>query len=159
MNHGLFRALLDPTMKMRLPGSGMLLAWALCACAANGGKGAGPDYGFPGTRLQYALLTGDSEILRRDFRMNPERSPLERAVAGLALPFSAATEAAFWPVRYGLAASLEDSAEREADASPRVPAKPPEAPEPQKSPVRERPRIKSPAAGPPRRLSPPDSLD
>ncbi len=52
---------------------------------------------FHDTRLQYALITGDDETLRRDFDMKLSPSWAERTAAGVALPFSAASEAVFWP--------------------------------------------------------------
>ncbi len=79
-----------------------VLSLALSGCAAD------PAQDFPGTRMQYAVLTEDREALRHDFQMAPERSVVERGLAGLGLPFTAATEAAFWPVRRALSSSLAE---------------------------------------------------
>jgi hypothetical protein len=80
----------------------------LAGCAA---PGAGEDrrpLAFHDTRLQYAILAGDREILRKDFRMNPDRTPVERGIAAFALPVTAATEALFWPVFHGLSSDLAE---------------------------------------------------
>ncbi len=59
---------------------------------------------FHDTRLQYALITGDSETLRRDFYMNLPPSWVERVAAGVMLPWTAASEAAIWPISTGIKA-------------------------------------------------------
>ncbi|QSA97938.1 hypothetical protein [Methylococcus sp. EFPC2] len=61
-----------------------------------------PPVAFHDTLVQYAVLTNDRTALQQDFQMNPERSGIERVVAGAQLPFSAAIETLVWPVAYGL---------------------------------------------------------
>jgi hypothetical protein len=78
------------------------LSLALSGCAAD------PAQDFPGTRMQYAVLTEDQEALRHDFQMAPERSLVERGLAGLSLPFTLATEAAFWPARRAFSSGLDE---------------------------------------------------
>lgn len=94
-------------MKITFPRGWIALAAlaGLAGCAGPGPGGLGPA-GFPDTRLQYAILTEDRDTLRRDFHLDPERTWTERAVAGLALPFAAATEAAFWPLYAGYSSDL-----------------------------------------------------
>ncbi len=93
-------------MKTNLPGGWALLALILNlnGCATNQVGRQPAD--FPDTRLQYAILTSDRDALSKDFRVNPDLTLVERAVAGLALPFAAATETAFWPVYYGFSSDL-----------------------------------------------------
>lgn len=57
---------------------------------------------FHDTRLQYALVTGQDETLQQDFDMKLPPSLVERIVAGAVLPFTAASEAAFFPFATGL---------------------------------------------------------
>jgi len=57
---------------------------------------------FHDTRLQYALLTDDKESLTKDFAMALPPSWAERTVAGVVLPFTAATEAVFFPFAAGI---------------------------------------------------------
>lgn len=89
-------------------GGGILLVMVLnlSGCATPGVGRIGQPADFPDTRLQYAILTEDRESLQKDFRMNPDRTLTERILAGLALPFAAATETAFWPVYYGFSSDL-----------------------------------------------------
>ena len=54
------------------------------------------------TRLQYALLTGDTETLANDFKMKLPPSIAERVVAGSVLPLTAAIDTLFWPVSTGI---------------------------------------------------------
>ena len=88
-------------MNTTLARGATLLVLALNGCAPNGVGRIGQPADFPGTRLQYAILTEDREALEKAYHMNPDRSLVERAAAGLALPFAAAAETAFWPVYYG----------------------------------------------------------
>lgn len=94
-------------MNPKHPGGWISLALTLnlCACADQGVGRIGQPADFPDTRLQYAILTNDRESLVRDFRMNPGRGWIERIAAGVALPFAAATETAFWPVYYGFSSA------------------------------------------------------
>lgn len=78
----------------------------LTGCAAADLRGTGLQRTFQVTRLQYAILIEDQEALRRDFDMNPDRIWVERTVAGLSLPFSAAVETLFLPVSYGISSYL-----------------------------------------------------
>ncbi len=59
---------------------------------------------FYDTRLQYALVTGDGETLRRDYYMNLPPSWVERVAAGVMLPWTAASEAVIWPFLAGIKA-------------------------------------------------------
>ncbi len=59
---------------------------------------------FHDTRLQYALVAGEDDILKRDFDMRLPPSLVERIVAGAVLPFTAASEAAFYPFAAGIKA-------------------------------------------------------
>lgn len=61
-----------------------------------------PPRVFHDTRLQYALLTGDGAALVKDFDMKLPPSWTERVVAGVVLPFTAATETAFFPFATGI---------------------------------------------------------
>lgn len=63
-----------------------------------------PPTAFHDTRLQYALVTGETETLRQEFGMALPPSWAERVAAGAVLPVTAATEAAFWPVFIGIKA-------------------------------------------------------
>ena len=86
------------------------LAVSLSSCAN------GPSYQWPlsdpqerplafhDTRLQYALVTGDDDTLAKDFAMKLPTSMTERIVAGAVLPFTVASEAAFWPFFTGIKA-------------------------------------------------------
>ena len=86
------------------------IAMSLTGCAS------GPSYQWPlsdpqerplafhDTRLQYALVTGDDDTLTKDFDMKLPPSMTERIVAGAVLPFSVASEAAFWPFFTGIKA-------------------------------------------------------
>ena len=65
---------------------------------------ANPPMAFHDTRLQYALLAGNEDRLAKDFAMTLPPSWAERAVAGAVLPFTAATEAAFFPFATGIKA-------------------------------------------------------
>jgi hypothetical protein len=76
----------------------LLLALSGCTTAPLSSAGQDRPMSFHDTRLQYALLTNDGASLKQDFKMTADNSPVERAVAGLVLPFAAATEAAFWPL-------------------------------------------------------------
>ncbi len=62
---------------------------------------------FHDTRLQAALLAGDRETLGRDFAMAAPPGLAERSVAAFVLPFTAATEAAFYPLWASMQASTE----------------------------------------------------
>ena len=61
-----------------------------------------PPMAFHDTRLQYALVAGNRETLAHDFHMKLQPSMVERVVAGTVLPFTAASEAAFWPFLTGI---------------------------------------------------------
>ena len=61
-----------------------------------------PPMAFHDTRLQYALLAGDDAMLAKDFAMRLPPSWVERAVAGVVLPFTAATETVFFPFATGI---------------------------------------------------------
>ena len=86
------------------------IAMSLAGCAS------GPSYQWPlsdpqerplafhDTRLQYALVTGDDDTLTKDFAMKLPPSMTERIVAGAVLPFSVASETAFWPFFTGIKA-------------------------------------------------------
>lgn len=63
---------------------------------------ANPPVAFHDTRLQYALVAGDDAALAKDFGMKLPPSWAERAVAGAVLPFTAASEAAFFPFFTGI---------------------------------------------------------
>jgi uncharacterized protein YceK len=58
---------------------------------------ANPPSAFYDTRLQYALVSGDDATLAKDYGMKLPPSWAERTVAGVALPFAATTEVAFYP--------------------------------------------------------------
>ncbi|CAL1239724.1 hypothetical protein [Candidatus Methylocalor cossyra] len=73
----------------------------LSGCATPGLGQIDRPADFPISRLSYAILTEDRDTLRREYRLNPDRSWVERALAGFTLPFTAATETAFWPLYYG----------------------------------------------------------
>ena len=81
---------------------------SLQGCALPTVDDGRPPMAFYDTRLQYAILTGDGESLQKDFKMNPERSWVERGRSALTLPFAAAIDAAFFPVFYGLSSDLTD---------------------------------------------------
>ena len=80
------------------------------------GCASGPSYQWPlsdpqerplafhDTRLQYALVTGDDDTLAKDFAMKLPPSMTERIVAGAVLPWTAVSEAAFWPFFTGIKA-------------------------------------------------------
>jgi hypothetical protein len=78
-----------------------LIGLVLTACAGNPKPnvplGEGP-YSFHDTRLQCALLTDDRSALKSDFSMSTEPTVAERIAAAVALPVTAATEIAAWPV-------------------------------------------------------------
>jgi uncharacterized protein YceK len=95
---------------MRPPLSLSLIALVLglAGCATPDVGRSGRPLAFHDTRLQYAVLTNDGEILRTEFNMNPDRTFTERAVAGLVLPWSAALETVFYPVSYGYAWVLDE---------------------------------------------------
>ena len=63
-----------------------------------------PPMAFHDTRLQYALVRGDEETLAQDFHMKLKPSMAERVVAGTVLPFTVASEVAFWPFFTGIKA-------------------------------------------------------
>lgn len=60
-----------------------------------------PPLAFHDTLMQYALLTGESATLSKNFGMKPPSLP-ERIVAGVVLPITAATEATFFPFFTGI---------------------------------------------------------
>lgn len=62
---------------------------------------------FHDTRLQAALLADDRETLRRDFAMAAPPGLAERSVAAFVLPFTAATEVAFYPLWASMQASTK----------------------------------------------------
>jgi hypothetical protein len=100
----------------------LLAALTLAGCAANDTERRGPLAAYHDTRLQYAILTDDRATLKQDFQVNPDRSPLERGLTAVTLPFAAATETAFWPVFYGLTYNV---AEQERAAAKSGPSKSP----------------------------------
>jgi len=53
---------------------------------------------FHDTRLQYALLTDDRQMLLTEFAMTTTPTLVERVAAGFVLPVTVAAETAFWPV-------------------------------------------------------------
>ena len=57
-----------------------------------------PPMAFHDTRLKYATLAADQDRLAKDFGMKSQPSWPERAVAGLTLPVTAATDSLFFPV-------------------------------------------------------------
>ncbi len=63
-----------------------------------------PPLAFHDTRLQYALVMGENDTLAKDFDMKLPPSMAERIVVGAVLPFTVATEAAFWPFFTGIKA-------------------------------------------------------
>lgn len=78
----------------------LLAVLALPGCAAHETVRSGADVplAFHDTRLQAALLADDRETLRGDFKMTSSPGLAERSVAAFVLPFTAATEAAFFPL-------------------------------------------------------------
>lgn len=79
----------------------------LAGCAAFSPPDMGtenPPAAFHDTRLQCALVAGDSAALAKDFSMKLPPSWAERIVAGVVLPFTAATEVAFFPFATGIKA-------------------------------------------------------
>jgi uncharacterized protein YceK len=97
MNRFLIRVLLASTATVALTG-----------CTTLSLTGTDRPMAFHDTRLQYALLTDDREILKSDFDMHIEPSLSERAAAGLVLPFNAAIETVFWPVSYAITTYLNE---------------------------------------------------
>lgn len=73
----------------------------LTACASPQQQ---PPMSFHDTRLQYALVAGDSAALRQDFNMKLPPSWAERAAAGFVLPVTVVTDALFWPAATGIKA-------------------------------------------------------
>ncbi len=73
-----------------------------CADLAPVADTANPPTAFRETRLQYALVAGDQAALAKDFGMKLPPSWAERVVAGVVLPVTAASEAAFFPVFVGI---------------------------------------------------------
>ncbi|MBS1211754.1 MAG: hypothetical protein H6R26_370 [Proteobacteria bacterium] len=84
--------------KHRLLGS-FLAGLVLSGCTAleYPRSGNGPPMAFHDTRLQYALLSDDRARLQTDFHIATLGSMTERIVSALVLPFTVATEAAFYP--------------------------------------------------------------
>jgi len=80
----------------------------LTSCTSLSLSGTDRPMAFHDTRLQYALLTDDREMLKNDFDMHTEPTISERAAAGLVLPFSAAIETVFWPVSYVITTYLNE---------------------------------------------------
>ena len=75
----------------------------LAGCAAHSPLDLpNPPMAFHDTRLQYALVAGDDAMLAKDFDMKLPPSWAERAAAGIAIPFTAASEAAFFPFATGI---------------------------------------------------------
>lgn len=87
---------------------GFLLLGTGCTTTTATGPTAAHPAAYADTRLQYAVLTEDRETLAKEFRVNPERSPLERGFTALTLPFAAVGETVFWPVFYGLTYRLHE---------------------------------------------------
>jgi hypothetical protein len=81
---------------------------ALAGCATPDLAHTGRPMAYHDTRLQYAILTEDRETLKHEFQVNPDRTPLERGLTAVTLPFAAATETVFWPVFYGLTYNLAE---------------------------------------------------
>lgn len=81
----------------------LLCLASLSSCAQNStNKDAEIPMPYHDTRLQYAILTADEEVLSRDFKMKPPHPLIEQVLAGLLLPFTAATDTVFLPFAYGI---------------------------------------------------------
>lgn len=80
----------------------------LSACAQLPPTSNEPPAAFHDTRLQYALVAGDDATLAKDFGMKLPPSWVERAAAGAVLPFTATTEAVFFPLSAGIKAFAPD---------------------------------------------------
>lgn len=90
---------------MRLRIFGLLVSAVLTACSDLPKlETQEPPVAFHNTRLQYALLTGQEDVLVKEYGMTLPPSWAEQAAAGLAIPFTAASEAAFLPVATGIKA-------------------------------------------------------
>jgi len=61
-----------------------------------------PPAAFHDTRMLSAMVAGEEAALGREFGMKAPLSWEERVAAGVMLPFTAATETAFFPVFAGL---------------------------------------------------------
>lgn len=88
----------------RLLPFGMLLSG--CVVGLSNQSAERPPLAFHDTRLQFALLTDDRQMLREDFQMAGEPTMTERVVSGCVLPFTASTELLFWPVSTSIKAYL-----------------------------------------------------
>jgi uncharacterized protein YceK len=85
-----------------------MMAMTTVGCNSLSLTGTDRPMAFHDTRLQYALLTNDQEMLGKDFDMHIEPSISERALAGLVLPFGAAIETVTWPIGYGITTYLNE---------------------------------------------------
>jgi hypothetical protein len=90
------------------PASILAALLGLSACATPDLAHTGRPMAYHDTRLQYAILTEDRNTLTKEFQVNPDRTPLERGLTVVTLPFAAATETVFWPVFYGLTYHLAE---------------------------------------------------
>jgi hypothetical protein len=90
------------------PAAALPFLW-LAACAELPQHPPGnPAAAYRDTRLQYAILTADKAALKNEFKVNPDRSGLERGLTALTLPFAAAAETLFWPAQAAMTAGIAE---------------------------------------------------